>query len=65
MSDDFPADKDWEEVKFRARVWRNDRSAERGAVEWAMHQLNVSRSMFRLVKQFRQDGDLCIAPGYM
>lgn len=58
MSDNFPADKDWEEAKFRARVpVELPIQLSPGAVEWAMHQLNVSRStLFRLVKQFRGDG---------
>jgi putative transposase len=58
MSDNFPADKDWEEAEFRARVLAElPAQLTQGSVEWAMRQLDVSRStLFRLVKQFREDG---------
>ncbi|HBM60562.1 MAG TPA: plasmid replication initiator-like protein [Citreicella sp.] len=58
MTDNFSADKDWEEAEFRAQVLAElPRQLSPGAVEWAMHQLNISRStLFRLVKQFRDDG---------
>jgi putative transposase len=58
MSDNFPADKDWEEAKRRAQVIAElPVQLTQGNVDWAMRQLNVSRStLFRLVKQFREDG---------
>ncbi|MDT8327553.1 MAG: plasmid replication initiator-like protein, partial [Roseovarius sp.] len=58
MSDNFPADKDWEEAEFRARVLAElPAQLTQGNVDWAMCQLNVSRStLFCLVKQFREDG---------
>jgi len=58
MSDNFPADKDWEEAEYRARVIGElPAQLTHGNVDWAMRQLNVSRStLFRLVKQFREDG---------
>jgi putative transposase len=58
MSDNFPADKDWEEAEFRARVLAElPAQLTQGNVDWAIRQLNVSRStLFRLVKQFREDG---------
>ncbi len=58
MSDNPVADKDWEEAEFRARVLADlPERLSLSAVERAMHQLNVSRStLFRLVKQFREDG---------
>ena len=58
MSDNFPADKDWEEAEYRARVIGElPAQLTQGNVDWAMRQLNVSRStLFRLVKQFREDG---------
>ena len=58
MSDNFPADKDWEEAEYRARVIAKlPAQLTQGNVDWAMRQLNVSRStLFRLVKQFREDG---------
>lgn len=58
MSDNFPADKDWEEAEVRAQVLAKlPEQLSPGAVEWAMRQLNVSRAtLFRLVKQFREDG---------
>ena len=58
MSDNFPADKDWEEAEYRARVLAElPTQLTQGNVDWAMRQLNVSRStLFRLVKQFREDG---------
>lgn len=58
MSDNPVADKDWEEAEFRARALAElPERLSPSAVERAMHQLNVSRStLFRLVKQFREDG---------
>ncbi|MBL3705438.1 DDE-type integrase/transposase/recombinase [Sulfitobacter sp. BDSS02] len=58
MSDNFPADKDWEEAERRAQVIAElPVRLTQGNVDWAMRQLNVSRStLFRLVKQFREDG---------
>lgn len=58
MSDNFPADKDWEEAERRAQVIAElPVQLTQGNVDWAMRQLNVSRStLFRLVKQFREDG---------
>jgi putative transposase len=58
MSDNFPADKDWEEAEYRAQVLAElPAQLTQGNVDWAMRQLNVSRStLFRLVKQFREDG---------
>ena len=58
MSDNFPADKDLEEAEFRARVLAElPAQLTQGNVDWAIRQLNVSRStLFRLVKQFREDG---------
>jgi putative transposase len=58
MSDNFPADKDWEEAVRRAQVIAElPVRLTQGNVDWAMRQLNVSRStLFRLVKQFREDG---------
>ena len=58
MSDNFPADKDWEDAEYRARVIGElPAQLTQGNVDWAMRQLNVSRStLFRLVKQFREDG---------
>jgi putative transposase len=58
MSDNFPADKDWEEAEYRAQVLAEQPAQlTQGNVDWAMRQLNVSRStLFRLVKQFREDG---------
>lgn len=58
MSDNFPADKDWEEAERRAQVIAElPVQLTQGSVDWAMRQLNVSRStLFRLVKQFREDG---------
>ncbi|WP_204114538.1 Mu transposase C-terminal domain-containing protein [Shimia biformata] len=58
MSDKFPADKDWEEAERRAQVIAElPVRLTQGNVDWAMRQLNVSRStLFRLVKQFREDG---------
>ena len=58
MSDNFPADKDWEEAEFRARVLAElPAQLTQGNVDWAIRQLNVGRStLFRLVKQFREDG---------
>ena len=58
MSDNFLADKDWEEAEYRARVLAElPAQLTRGNVDWAMRELDVSRStLFRLVKQFRQDG---------
>lgn len=58
MSDNFLADKDWEEAEFRAKVIAElPTQLTQGNVDWAMCQLNVSRStLFRLVKQFREDG---------
>ena len=58
MSDNFPTDKDWEEAEYRARVIGElPAQLTQGNVDWAMRQLNVSRStVFRLVKQFREDG---------
>ncbi|MGX0878790.1 putative transposase [Roseovarius sp. MBR-154] len=58
MSDNFPADKDWEEAERRAQVIAElPVQLTQGDVDWAMRQLNVSRStLFRLVKQFREDG---------
>jgi len=45
MTDNFSADKDWEEAEFRAQVLAElPRQLSPGAVEWAMHQLNISRS---------------------
>lgn len=58
MSDNFPADKDWEEAERRAQVIAElPVQLTQGNVDWAMRELNVSRStLFRLVKQFREDG---------
>ncbi|MEP3039068.1 MAG: DNA-binding domain-containing protein, partial [Roseibium sp.] len=58
MSDNFLADKDWEEAEYRAQVLAElPAQLTRGNVDWAMRELDVSRStLFRLVKQFRQDG---------
>lgn len=58
MSDNFSTDKDWEEAGYRARVLAElPAQLTQGNVDWAMRQLNVSRStLFRLVKQFREDG---------
>lgn len=58
MSDNFLADKDREEAEYRARVLAElPAQLTQGNVDWAMRQLNVSRStLFRLVKQFREDG---------
>ncbi|WP_254679752.1 hypothetical protein [Celeribacter baekdonensis] len=58
MSDNFPADKDWEEAEFSRRVLAElPAQLTQGNVDWAIRQLNVSRStLFRLVKQFREDG---------
>jgi putative transposase len=58
MSDNFPADKDWEEAERRAQVIAElPVRLTQGNVDWAMRQLNVSRStLFRLVQQFREDG---------
>lgn len=58
MSDNFSADKDWEEAEYRARVLAElPTQLTQGNVDWAMRLLNVSRStLFRLVKQFREDG---------
>ena len=48
----------WEEAEFRARVLAElPAQLTQGNVDWAIRQLNVSRStLFRLVKQFREDG---------
>jgi putative transposase len=45
MSDKFLADKDWEEAECRARVLA-ELSAQltQGNVDWAMRELDVSRS---------------------
>ena len=58
MSDNLPADKDWEEAQFRATVLAElPEQLSRGEIEWAMRRLDVSRAtLFRLVKQFREDG---------
>jgi len=58
MSDNFLADKDWEEAEYRARVLAElPAQLTQGNVDWAMRELDVSRStLFRLVKQFREDG---------
>ena len=57
MSDNFSTDKDWEEAGYRARVLAElPAQLTQGNVDWAMRQLNVSRStLFRLVKQFREE----------
>ena len=58
MSDNPAADKDWEEAEFRAQVLAKlPGQLSPGTIEWAVRQLNVSRStLFRLVKQFREGG---------
>lgn len=58
MSDNPVADKDWKEVEFRAQVLAElPERLSQSIVERVMDQLNVSRStLFRLVKQFREDG---------
>lgn len=58
MSDNVPADKDWEAAEYRAMVLAElPDQLTQGNVEWAMRQLDVSRAtVFRLVKQFRKDG---------
>ena len=58
MSDNPAADKDWEEAEFRAQVLSKlPEQLSPGTIEWALRQLDVSRStLFRLVKQFREDG---------
>ena len=45
MSDNFSTDKDWEEAGYRARVLAElPAQLTQGNVDWAMRQLNVSRS---------------------
>ena len=57
MSDNFPADKDWEEAEYRAKVLAKlPEQLTQGEVKQAMRQLDVSRAtLFRLMKQFRED----------
>lgn len=64
MSDNFLADKDWEEAEYRAQVLAAlPAQLAQGNVDWAMRQLNVSRStLFRLVEQFREDGRTSTLP---
>lgn len=58
MSDNFPEDEDWEEAEFRAKILAElPEQLTRGEVEQAMRLLDVSRAtLFRLVKQYREDG---------
>lgn len=57
MSDNFVADKDWEEIKHRADL---SEQLSQGDVKQTMRVLGVSRArLFPPVKQFREDGRTC------
>lgn len=58
MSDNPVADKVWEEAEHCAKVLAQlPEQLSPGNVAWAMRQLGVSRAtLFRLMKQFREDG---------
>lgn len=58
MSDNLPADKDWEEAEARARVLAElPTQLTRTNVDKTTRQLCVSRAtLFRLMKRFREDG---------
>lgn len=58
MSDNFPADKDWNAAEHRAKVLAGlPEQLTQDDAEQAMRQLDVSRAtLFRWLKRFREDG---------
>ena len=56
MSDNFPADKEWNAAEHRAKVLADlPEQLTQGDAERAMRQLDVSRAtLFRWLKKFRE-----------